>query len=78
MIFKFESVPNTTEFDVFEGVFRPSEPTTPGLLPPTPLALLPEVTVITGVSDEGEGIAGGGFDVTYYEILMYKLFKVQF
>ena len=67
MLFRFESVPNTTEFDVFKGVFRPSEPPTPTLVPPVPLELFPDVTVITGVSDEGEGIAGGGFDVTYYK-----------
>jgi hypothetical protein len=63
MLLIFESVPNTTEFDVFDGVFRPSDPPTVALLPPT--GVFPEVTVIEGVSDEGEGIAGGGLDVTY-------------
>jgi hypothetical protein len=65
MLLIFESVPNTTEFDVFDGVFRPSDPPTVALLPPTPTGVFPEVTVIEGVSDEGEGIAGGGLDVTY-------------
>ena len=62
MLLIFESVPNTTEFDVFEGVFRPSDPPTVALLPPAPSG---ECTVIVGASDDGEGIAGGGLDVTY-------------
>ena len=65
MLLSFESVPNITEFDVFDGVFRPSEPPTVVPLPLKPIWAFPEVTVIEGVSDDGEGIAGGGLDVTY-------------
>ena len=65
MLLIFESVPNTTEFDVFDGVFRPSDPPTLALFPGAPIGAFPEVTVIEGVSADGDGIAGGGLDVTY-------------
>ena len=64
---RLESAPNITELDVFDGVFRPSEPPTALVLPPVPVGVFPEVTVIAGFSDDGEGIAGGGFEVTYYK-----------
>ena len=66
VLFRFESVPKTVELDTFDGVFRPSDPPTAALPPAAPVGAFPEDTVIVGVSDEGEGIAGGGLDVTYY------------
>ena len=66
VLFRFESVPKTTELDTFDGVFRPSDPPTAELPPAAPVEAFPEDTVIVGVSDEGEGIAGGGLDVIYY------------
>ena len=66
VLFRFESVPKTAELDTFDGVFRPSDPPTAALPPAAPVGAFPEDTVIVGVSDEGEGIAGGGLDVTYY------------
>ena len=66
VLFRFESVPKTAELDTFDGVFRPSDPPTAELPPAAPVGAFPEDTVIVGVSDEGEGIAGGGLDVTYY------------
>ena len=51
--------------DVFDGVLCPREPPTVLLFPLAPMRAFPEDTVIVGVSDDGEGIAGGGFDVTY-------------
>ena len=66
VLFRFKSVPTTAELDNFDGVFRPSDPPTAALPPAAPVGAFPEDTVIVGVSDEGEGIAGGGLDVTYY------------
>lgn len=67
MLCIFESVPKTIDADVFDGVLRPSEPPTVLLFPLLPIRAFPEVTVIDGVSDDGEGIAGGGLDVTYWK-----------
>ena len=65
MLFILESAPKPVDVDVFDGVLRPSEPPTVLLFPPPPMRAFPEVTVIEGVSDDGEGMAGGGFDVTF-------------
>ena len=61
----FGSAPKPMDADVFDGVCRPSEPPTVLLFPLLPMRAFPDVTVIDGVSDDGEGIAGGGLDVTY-------------
>ena len=65
MLCILESVPKPVDADVFDGVLRPREPPTVLLFPVVPMRAFPEDTVIVGVSDDGEGIAGGGFDVTY-------------
>ena len=65
MLCILESVPKPADADVFDGVLRPREPPTVLLFPLVPIRAFPEDTVIVGVSDDGEGIAGGGFDVTY-------------
>ena len=57
----FGSIPIAADVDVLVGVWRPCTLPTPTVEPEP----FPDVTVITGFSDEGEGIAGGGFDVTY-------------
>ncbi len=60
MLHRFESA-----LVVLDGVFLPSDPPTlPTLVPTGQLELFPEVTVISGISVEGDGIAGGGFEVT--------------